>query len=251
MSDSWCICACLWVRKAFLVCEGRKKDVVETRAKEKRGKESESKRRGIGWRWMLVSGDVGGPLILASSCLVIVYFFWPKIDCSGGRWICPWTCFSLFHIFFFLRQGDNTLTNDASLVFSTLIYFRLQSSSIASCSKCVWKKKKMEIMSLDATARGQGNGQWPSWTERHTHTNPQDQIATYIVLFLQFCSTISSNRTICLIGSSRDSPLQRTLDVRFTNYKSAFIYSNTHRYKGDRSMRLRRWGLCVWDWTYT
>lgn len=106
-------------------------------------------------------------------------------------------------------------------------------------------------MSLDAAARGQGNGQWPSWTERHTHTNPQDQIATYIVLFLQFCSTISGNWTICLIGSSWDSPLQRTLDVSFTNYKSAFICSNTHHYKGDRRMRLCRWGLCIWDWTYS
>lgn len=45
----------------------------------------ERERGGVGWRWMLVSGDVGGPLILASSCLVIVYFFWPEIDCSRGR----------------------------------------------------------------------------------------------------------------------------------------------------------------------
>lgn len=84
---------------------------------------------------------------------------------------------------------------------------------------------------------------------KDTHTNPQDQIATYIVLFLQFCSTISSNRTICLIGSSGDSPLQRTFDVRFRHYKSAFIYSNTHHHKGDRSVRLCRWRLCIWDWT--
>lgn len=48
-------------------------------------KERGRERGGIGWRWMLVSGDVGGPLILASSCLVIVYFFWPEIDCSRGR----------------------------------------------------------------------------------------------------------------------------------------------------------------------
>lgn len=47
-----------------------------------------------------------------------------------------------FFFFFFLSQGDNTLTNDASLVFSTLIYFRLQSSSIAGCWKCVCGAKK-------------------------------------------------------------------------------------------------------------
>lgn len=46
---------------------------------------SEGEREVHGWRWMLVSGDVGGPLILDSSCLVIVYFFWPEIDCSRGR----------------------------------------------------------------------------------------------------------------------------------------------------------------------
>lgn len=136
---------CLFVEKKGLsgVWE-QKEGWWRHRLKEKesiRRKESERKRSGIGWRWMLVSGDVGGPLILASSCLVIVYFFWPKIDCSRGRWIFPWTCFSLFH-FFFLCQGDNTLTNDASLVFSTLIYFRLQSSSIAGCWKCVCVAKR-------------------------------------------------------------------------------------------------------------
>lgn len=31
----------------------------------------------------------------------------------------------------------------------------------------------------------------------------------------------------------------------------SIIYSNTQHYKGDRSMRLCRWGLCVWDRTYS
>lgn len=118
------------------------------RACERKG---ERKRGGIGWQWMLVSGDVGGPLILASSCLVIVYFFWPEIDCSMRRWICPWTFFSLSYIFFFLCSAKVIMLSvrlsllvallflftTPSLVFSPLIYFRLQSLYIAGCWKCV------------------------------------------------------------------------------------------------------------------
>lgn len=122
---------------------------------------------------MLVSGDVGGPLILASSCLVIVYFFWPEIDCSRGRWICPWTFFSLSHsfVFFFSKSWCSAKVIMLSLhphpLFSPLIYFRLQSSSIAGCTKCVVRQKKKEIRGLDVTAwrLERIDGHWPSWTE--------------------------------------------------------------------------------------
>lgn len=171
-------------------------------------RQRERERGGIGWRWMLVSGDVGGPLILASSCLVIVYFFWPEIDCSRGRWICPWTFFSFSHSLFFSNSwcSAKVIMLSVSLYSSllwfffspTFIYFRLQSSSIAACWKCVHMAERngdqgSRCHCLEAAALGRTLAQ----------LDTQGQICLCVVLLVDLCLKIlSAAINMCLCSDS-------------------------------------------------